>query len=128
MAVKPVVISDEAQLIGLLRGRREGMGLSQGEADDRIGWPDGYLAKVEAPDRKYGRRVFWMSSFCNWWLEAMGLTLVLMETEQAQALIAGTDAPAIGTSEHRAYPHRDRARPVVTRRTVTTHLRFTSPG
>lgn len=128
MAVRPEIICDDTQFVGLMRGRREGLGLTQGETDDRIGWPDGYLAKVEAPDRKYGRRVIWIGAFCNWWLEAMGLALVLMDREQAEALIAGTDAPAIGASEHRAYANRDRARPVVTRRTLTTRVRFTQPG
>lgn len=128
MAVRPVMIVDEVQLVGILRGRREALGVSQGELDDRVGWADGYSAKLEAPDRKYGRRVAWgISAFLNWWLEALGLTLVLMDKEQAQALIAAADGTDLASSTHRAYPGRERCRPPVVRRTLATRISFLGP-
>ena len=125
--MRPVIISDENQLVGLLRGRRLDLGISQQSLDDRIGWPDAYCAKVESPQRTYGRRVAWgISTFLAFWLESLGLALVVMPKAQADALIAASDEAAIIPSQHLAYGNRARERPIQHRRVLTT--RFIFPG
>lgn len=125
MAVKPVIIRDEESLIATLRGRRQALGVSQQELDDRIGWPDCYCAKAESPSRSYGRRVLWgLSAFLAYWLESLGLTLVLMDKTQADALIAGSDGSDMAESVHTPYPGRSRRREVVQRRVLRMSVSF----
>lgn len=127
MTVRPVIIRDEESLVSVLRGRRLALGISQQELDDRVGWPDAYCAKAEAPGRSYGKRVAWgISSFLAYWLESLGLTLVLMDKAQADALIAGSDAPDMAESVHTPYPGRTRRREVVQRRVLRMSVTF--PG
>lgn len=95
------------------------MGLSQQEFDDLIGWPDGYLAKLEAPDRRYGKRIAWgFSQFLFYWLEALGLTLLLVTKEQAAAYIAESEDPEQAVAEALVYSGRKRTHEVVRRRHV----------
>lgn len=133
MAVRPAIITDERTLVALLRGRREALGISQQELDDRINWPDGYCAKTEAAGRAqqeggsrgYGRRVAWgIATTLGWWLESLGLTLVLMDREQANALIAGSDAPDMVESVHQPYAGRSRKRDLVQRRVFRYSISF----
>lgn len=133
MAVCPVVIRDEEGFAALLRARRESLGISQQALDDRIGWPDGYCAKTEAPGRAnrdrsgrgYGRRVIWgISALMACWLESLGLVLVVMDRRQAEALIADSTDPEIGASVHRPYPGRNRVRPVIQRRVLRMSVSF----
>lgn len=133
MSVRPVIIRDEDGLVALLRGRRQALGVSQQALDDRIGWADGYTAKAEAPSRAamdrggrgYGRRVAWgFAASLNWWLESLGLTLVLMDRAQAEALIAASDAPDMEASVHQPYAGRGRKRDIVRRRILTTRYTF----
>lgn len=127
MAVKPVIISDEGVLVGLLRGRRQALGISQGELDDRLGWPDGYSAKAEAPERKYGRRVAWgISSFLSYWLEGLGLSLVLMDKAEAEAMVASSRAEPITESGHTPYAGRNRKREV--HETRVLRMAYVFPG
>jgi len=125
MAVKPVRIESESSLVSLLRGRRLALGISQQSLDDSLGFPDAYVAKLEAPNRTYGRRVAWgLSTFLFYWLEGLGLTLVLMDKTQADALIAGSDAPDMAESVHTPYPGRTRRREVVQRRVLRMSVSF----
>lgn len=133
MAVRPVIITSEEGFAALMRARRESLGISQQALDDRIGWADGYSAKVEAPGRAnrdtsgrgYGRRVIWgISALLACWLESLGLALVVMDKNQAEALIADSADPEIGASVHRAYPGRNRVRPVVQRRVLRMSVSF----
>lgn len=117
MPVRPVVIRDEDQLTALLRGRRIELRIPQQELDDRINWPDGYTAKVEAPHRKYGRRVAWgLSTFLSYWVESLGLALVLMDKSEADALVAASRDAEIAQAAHRPYAGRGRKREIVRRR------------
>lgn len=127
MAVRPVIIRDEDGLCALLRSRRESLGISQQALDDKVGWADGYTAKVEAPGRAnrdtsgrgYGRRVIWgISHMLAYWLESLGLTLVVMDKAQAEALIAASIDPEIGESGNKPYAGRTRVREVVQRRVL----------
>lgn len=125
--MRPVIFRDEDALVGLLRGRRQTLGVSQQELDDRIGCPDGYIAKLEAPHRTYGRRAAWgITQTLVWWLESLGLALVVMDKAAADALIAASDEAEVIPSQHLAYAHRQRDRPIQHRRVVTT--RFIFPG
>lgn len=133
MAVRPVIIRDEDGLCALLRGRRESLGISQQALDDKVGWTDGYTAKVEAPGRAgrdtsgrgYGRRVIWgISHLLAYWLESLGLTLVIMDKAQAEALIAASTDPDMAESMHTPYPGRNRRREVVQRRVFRTGISF----
>lgn len=129
MSVRPVIIEDEWRLIALLRGRREALGIGQQELDDRLGFPEAYVAKAEASERSYGKRVIWgMSRFLFYWLEALGLRLVLMDAETAQRLAADDSLPALTASTHRPYPAR-RDRCGVARETrVMRTFAFTRPA
>lgn len=127
MAVRPIIIRDEDSLVALLRGRREALGISQQDLDSRIGWPDFYCAKAESPGRKYGRRVAWgLSHFLAYWLEALGLTLVVMDKRQAETLIAASEGVDLAAAAHNPYPGRTRRREVVQRLVLRGGVSF--PG
>ncbi len=129
MKVRPVLIRDEDQLVGLLRGRREALGLSQAELDDRIGWAPAYTSKVEAPHRRYGRRLFiFLTGLADELLEALGLGLVLMDRKDAIALCEGADGPDMTDAKALAYAGRDRARGLISERRVRVTLAFRKAG
>lgn len=125
MAVRPIIIRDEDTLVALLRGRREALGIPQQALDDRIGWPDGYAAKAESPGRKYGRRVAWgISNFLAYWLESLGLALVVMDKAQAEALVAASEGSDMAGSTHNPYPGRTRRREIVQTRVLRAGIIF----
>ncbi|HEV7352555.1 MAG TPA: hypothetical protein VGN74_05440 [Brevundimonas sp.] len=127
MGVRPTIIRDDETLVAILRGRRLQLGIGQAELDDMINWPDGYTAKVEAPGRKYGRRSLWgLSSFLNYWLESLGLALVVMDRAEAERLAAASDAPPAALSSHDAYAGRTRKREVVQHRVL--RVAYVFPG
>ena len=93
---------------------------------DLAGFPDSYAAKLEAPNRGYGRRAMWgLTDFLGYWLQALGLALVVMDRADAEALIATTTAPAIDELQHRPYSGRDAKRAPVRRTRVRIGLIFT---
>lgn len=126
MTVKPVMIEHEDTLVAMLRGRREALGWSQSRLDDRVAWADGYCSKVEAPHRKYGRRVIWgLMDTVSEWAQALGLCLVLMDRKQAELLIAQSTAPPIDEAHPQAYAGRDRdGGGLVTNRTLRLSMTF----
>lgn len=135
MAVRPTIIRSEEALAAVLRGRRIALGVSQQALDDRIGWADGYCAKVEAPGRAghegksrgYGRRVAWgIAQTLTWWLESLGLVLVVMDRAQAEAIIAASPDDAIEPSVHQPYAGRGRRRDIVQRRIL--RIGYSFPG
>lgn len=114
MGMRPVELTDERGLVNALRGRRESLDIRQQQFDDIVGWPDGYLAKLEAPERRYGRRVLWgLSAFLFYWLDGLGLTLLLVTKEQARAIINASEEPELVHSEPGIYPNRQRSREVI---------------
>jgi hypothetical protein len=121
--VRPVILKSNEQAAAVMRGYRERLHLPQDEIDHRVGWADGYTAKAEAPGREYGRAVT-VGSFVDW-AQAMGLKVVLLDAEGAETLVLLSEEPPVCESHHRAYPNRDRKREVVTRRVLTTRVRFT---
>lgn len=52
----PQIVVEDTDLAMFLRRRREDMGIPQFELDQITGIQDGYLSKLEAPGREYGRR------------------------------------------------------------------------
>lgn len=119
MALKPVLVRDEDALVALLRSRREALGIPQQDLDCRIGWADGYTAKLESFGRSCGRRAAWgFTATLSWWLESLGLALVVMDKAQADALIADSTDPDIGQSVHQPYANRGRDRQLVQKRVV----------
>jgi hypothetical protein len=126
LPMRPTPIASEEQLIALLRGRRVELGQTQADLDFCIGWSDGYSAKVEAPDRSYGRRAAWgIADSLKDWLQGLGLKLVLMDAVQADALAAASEEPPAAESSHSPYPGRLRDRPPVRRTIVRTAMIFT---
>ncbi|MBG7616508.1 hypothetical protein IWC96_14615 [Brevundimonas sp. BAL450] len=127
MQVRPVILRDDEQLAGLLRTRRLDLDITQAELDDMIGWQEGYAGKVEAPLRRFGRRVIWgVSKTLFDWMDAVGLRLVLMDRETAEALVAASDAPPLLEAAHTPYSNRRRDQPLVHERVVTTRMVFRS--
>lgn len=97
--------------------------IPQAELDHRIGNPDGYTAKVEAPRRRYGRRAAWgLSAVLVNWADALGLRLVLMTREQAEALERESDEPPMDAPVHTAYPGRQRNSVIIRERVQTQSL------
>lgn len=125
MAVRPTLIRNEDTLIGLLRGRRQALGMSQAEVDERIGWAPAYCSKAEAPHRRYGRRVFaCLSNLLDEWLEGLGLALVLMDRDEATELCASSEATAIAEAHAGAYPNRGREGGLLHSRSLRTVITF----
>lgn len=125
MAVRPVMVRSEDQMIALLRGRRVALGLSHAQLDDRIGWSDGYTSKVEAPHRRYGRRLFlFLSGLADELLQGLGLALVLMDRDEATELCASSEATAIAEAHAGAYPNRGREGGLLHSRSLRTVITF----
>lgn len=125
MAMRPVMVRTEDQLVGLLRGRRVDAGLSHAQLDDRIGWADGYASKVEAPHRRYGRRLFmFFTDLADELLQGLGLALVLMDRDEATQLCAASEATAIAELQAGAYANRARDGGLLRERRLRTVLTF----
>jgi hypothetical protein len=108
--MKPVILKDDDHLVGLLRGERIRQDITQRELDERIGWEEGYCTKVEAPRRKYGKRVStFFTSRLIWLLDALGLAIVLVDKRTAAEMVAASVDPEPDVSEHRPYPNRNGA-------------------
>jgi len=125
MAVRPVMIRNEDQFVQLMRGRRLALGLGQAELDDRIGWSPAYTSKVEAPHRRYGRRVFmFFTNLADEWLEGLGLALVLMDRREATKLCAESEATPIDQANVTHYPNRERDGGLLQSRTVRLTMTY----
>jgi transcriptional regulator with XRE-family HTH domain len=120
MGVKPVVLTSRDQVAAVLRGRRLALGLTQDELNDKIGMTDGYMPKLEAPNRSYGRSV--ISETLFWWLKSLGLAIVVMDRAQAEALVASSTEPAIEAATHTSYPGRTESRTPIRRTRLTTQI------
>lgn len=128
MRVRPVLIRSEDQLVSLLRGRREALGLSHAVLDERIGWAGGYASKVEAPHRRYGKRLFiFLTGLADELLQGLGLGLVLMDRRDAEAICQGSDAPDMSAAEATVYAGRQRAAGVIAEKRVRLGLVFRAP-
>lgn len=121
-AVRPALLTNEDQLAALFRGRRESLGHSADWLTDRIGMPDGYVSKIEAPGRKYGRGVI-TPTFLDW-AQALDLAVVVMDRAQAERLAAESEHPPLPEAATVPSPGRQRRREVVRQTTARTVLVF----
>lgn len=67
------VAEDYVELVGLLRRRRQDLGLTQLEVDHLAGFQDGYCGKLEVEARRA------TGPTLGWWAGALGVGLVLVE-------------------------------------------------
>ena len=86
---QPRVVSTTAGLIAAMRERRKTLGLRHLDVDDLAGLADGHTSKIEGYDRKWGRRVFKMTTACDYLLQALGLAIVVMPREEALRIADG---------------------------------------
>jgi hypothetical protein len=82
-------IRDYADLIATMRARREELGWSQEQANDRCGFQDGYYAKLEIPSDVSGRTLTPLTFPCV--LTALGFDLVPVRRAPGQV-----DAAKVG--------------------------------
>jgi hypothetical protein len=125
MRGRPVLIRREEPLVALLRGRREALGLSHAVLDETIGWASGYASKVEAPHRRYGKRLFiFLTGLADELLQGLGLGLVLMDRRDAEALCRDGEAPDMTAAQAAVYPKRQRKSGLMVERRVRIGLVF----
>jgi hypothetical protein len=89
----PTIVRSRADIAGILQGLRYAAKLTGEEMDDHAGFSDRYTAKLEAGGSPQGRRGFIIepgrisiSAMAETWLDALGVSLVLMTIDQAAAL------------------------------------------
>lgn len=84
--MKPRHVTCTEDLVEALRERRKALGITHLEMDAKVGLTEGHTSKVEVPDAEWGKRPFQMLTTVDWMLKAVGLSLVIMTTDQAQEL------------------------------------------
>lgn len=104
----PYIVHSRADIAGILQARREALGLTCLGHDDRAGFHDGYTGKLENPDTPSGKRGFHIrpergevacSFMAEVWLQSLGVALVVMSAEQAEA-IGAVRAPERPAKRH----------------------------
>ena len=85
-AQAPVIVTSRGDMAAVMAAARRARAETCLAADHRIGFHDGYVAKLEHPDSKSGKRGLRLSFAAEMWLEAFGLVLVVMDRQQAEAL------------------------------------------
>jgi hypothetical protein len=78
----PLIVCNRAQIAARLAERRRELGETCEDTDDRAGFSDRYVTKLENGTRQ-GIHITPMAEV---WLEAMGLKLVLMGARMAEAI------------------------------------------
>lgn len=92
--MKPRYVTCTEDFVEALKARREALGITHLEMDERTGLTQGHTSKVEVPDAEWGKRPFQMLVTVDWMLKALGLSLVVMRSEDAAELVgpeAGTE-------------------------------------
>lgn len=119
---RPVLISDRNELADTMSARRDELGITGEHLDHIAGFQERYCAKLELPDAPWGRGSLTVSppSLTKWggdvkmtsmgaiWLDALGLKLVLMDGELAQAIGAAPPPPRLPAGEKRTRAQRYR--------------------
>jgi hypothetical protein len=89
----PTIVRSRADIATILQGLRYDANLTGEELDDIAGFSDRYTAKMEAGDAPQGRKGFIiapgrisMSAMAEIWLDTLGVSLVLVTTDQAAAM------------------------------------------
>lgn len=83
----PVIVTSTTDIATILRGDRENLGLSGEELDEIVGWPDRYAAKAESPKKRWGRTLLRVEPMGDFWLKALGRSLVLLDSDVAERLV-----------------------------------------
>lgn len=103
----PLIVHSRGDITGALVARREALGLTGEQVDDRAGFSERYTAKLEVPYAPCGKTGFIFShpsevlptgsvrasGMSEVWLETLGLRLVLVDAETAEGIDA-KPAPA----------------------------------
>lgn len=101
-------------MVRVLADRRLALGLTVEELDGIAGLQERYSGKLEHPEQHWGRGSLHLTPMGEIWIESLGLRLVLMTAEQADAIQAER-APRKPRVERPAL--KPIGRPVVFRRT-----------
>lgn len=87
MTIKPRIITCTDDLTAAHTDARRAKGWSHGDADHFTGLCHGFTSKLEGFDRRWGKRGFFLGYPMYCLLQALGLRLVVMPIEQAEALV-----------------------------------------
>ncbi len=104
----PVVVTDRSDITGTLVQRRHDLGLTGEELDEIAGFSERYVAKLEASLRPQGKLGFHFtqatdvtptgvirpSGMATVWMDALGVSLVLMDKKTADSIGAVPAPPA----------------------------------
>lgn len=85
--MKPRYVTCTEDLIEALKDRRIELGITHLDMDANVGLTQGHTSKVEVPDAEWGKRPFQMLITVGWMMQALGLSLVVMRSDEADALI-----------------------------------------
>lgn len=92
---QPLLIHSRGEIAEAVQTRRELLGMTCEDVDALAGFSERYTNKLESPEARCGKRGFYIDpardrAACSFmaevWLQTMGLALVLVSAEQAQAL------------------------------------------
>lgn len=86
--MQPTVIHGSADMVRVLADRRLALGLTVEELDGIAGLQERYSGKLEHPEQHWGRGSLHLTPMGEIWIESLGLRLVLMTAEQADAINA----------------------------------------
>lgn len=109
---RPVIVKSCTDAAAVLTKARLDRGWSGEELDARAGFPDRYSIKMENPRARWGRRGLHISPMWELWAEALGLCLVIMAKDQAEAMgaVEAGNRPAFGgTAKSSATPYKPAA-------------------
>ena len=97
--LRPVKVTSTTDIAATLRADREALGWSGEQLDLRVGWADRYGAKAENPAAPWGKRLIIVREMGDYWLEALGRSLLLVDSRQVPAIMAAAEAED-GGQEH----------------------------
>lgn len=86
--LRPIKVTSTTDIAAVLRADREALGWTGEQLDVRVGWADRYGAKAENPEAPWGKRLIIVRHMGDYWLEALGRTLLLVDTRQAEEILA----------------------------------------
>lgn len=84
--MQPTIIQSASEMAGVLARRRLDLGMTVEALDAHAGLQERYSGKLEHPEQHWGRGSLHITPMGEVWLESLGLKLVLMTAEQADAL------------------------------------------
>lgn len=104
-------IEGAADLLTIMRQRREEIGETHLGMDERVGLASGHYGKIEKAGTAWGKRAFYMSKSMTWILEALGLELVLVPKGTIAALDVERDVRVIPYDEFEEHRRKRRKVP-----------------